>query len=108
MEKDEVTSKERVLAAMRHEQPNRTPLWHGVPKPEIMEGLLWHYGARDEEELLRAIGDDFRWAALLEWQGGPDEHPFGMPRWTPSRGRTRRSWPPPTRASAARPWRTAR
>ncbi len=80
MEKDEVTSKERVLAAMRHEQPNRTPLWHGVPKPEIMEGLLWHYGARDEEELLRAIGDDFRWAALLEWQGGPDEHPFGMPR----------------------------
>jgi uroporphyrinogen decarboxylase len=75
-----VTSKERVLAALKHKQPDHTPLWHGVPKKEVMDGLFQHYQVRDEEALLRAIGDDFRWAAECGWRHPErsDPWPFKM------------------------------
>lgn len=68
-----MTSKERVLAALAYGVQDRTPLWHGVPKQEIMTGLHEHFGTTDDETLLRTIGDDFRWI-----HGGQYNHPDGL------------------------------
>ena len=75
-----MTAKERVLAALAHRAPDRTPLWLGVPKTEAMEGLHAHYGTGgDGEALLRTIGDDFRWAGNYRWQDPDRDSPFAMP-----------------------------
>ncbi|NQU75657.1 MAG: hypothetical protein HQ546_04980 [Planctomycetes bacterium] len=74
-----MTSKERVLAALKHNWPDRTPLWHGVPTQEVMDGLFKYYGVHTEETLLRAIGDDFRWTAGLVWKDPDRPEPFQMP-----------------------------
>jgi hypothetical protein len=55
-----MVSKERVLAALERKSADRTPLWSGKPKEEIVESLLRFYEVRDWEALLRRIGDDFR------------------------------------------------
>jgi len=73
-----MTSKERVLSALKHRQPDRTPLWHGAPKEEIMKGLHAHYGTQDEESLLRAIGDDFRWVWGARYNHPDGRQPFEM------------------------------
>jgi len=73
-----------VLSALRHTTPDRTPLWHGVPKEEVMEGLHRHYGTRDEEDLLRAIGDDFRWILDYSYDHPDGLKPFDMPDAVPT------------------------
>ena len=74
-----MTHKDRVLTALNHQKPDRTPLWHGVPKCEVMENLLDHYDASDPEHLLRTIGDDFRWAGTFTWNHTEGRQPFEMP-----------------------------
>jgi uroporphyrinogen decarboxylase len=74
-----MTSKERVLAALAHRAPDRTPLWHGVPKPEIMQALHARYGTESDEDLLLRIGDDFRWAGTYRWHHPDGLQPFQMP-----------------------------
>ena len=54
-----MTSKDRVLAAIRHETPDRVPvdLW---AEPDVKTSLCRHLGLRDEEALLQRFGVDFR------------------------------------------------
>jgi len=56
-----MTSRERVLAAFAHQQPDRVPVNY-AGNPGITARLLRHYGlaADDYEGLLRALGVDFR------------------------------------------------
>ncbi len=51
-----MTSRERVLTACRHEEPDRVPLQTYLT-PEIRQQLNDHFGDRD---ILRALGVDFR------------------------------------------------
>ncbi len=54
-----MTSRERVLAALRHEQPDRTPcdFW---AEPPAMKRLFDHVGHGDKDRLLDALGVDVR------------------------------------------------
>jgi uroporphyrinogen decarboxylase len=54
-----MTSRERVLTALRHEQPDRTPrdFW---AEPPAWNRLLAHAGHDDKDELLDALGIDVR------------------------------------------------
>ena len=57
----EMTSKERVLAAFRHEEPDRVPVDYSS-NPGIDGRLKGHFGLApdDGEGLLDALGVDFR------------------------------------------------
>jgi uroporphyrinogen decarboxylase len=54
-----MTSRERVLTALRHEQPDRTPrdFW---AEPPAMKRLFDHVGYNDKDRLLDAMGVDVR------------------------------------------------
>jgi len=54
-----MTSRERVLAALRHEQPDRTPtdFW---AEPPTWNRLLAHVGYTDNDRLLDSLGADIR------------------------------------------------
>src|SRR5512137_2567252 len=54
-----MTSRERVLTALRHEQPDRTPrdFW---AEPPAWERLLEHLGHADKERVLGMLGVDVR------------------------------------------------
>jgi uroporphyrinogen decarboxylase len=54
-----MTSRERVLTALRHEQPDRTPrdFW---AEPPAWRRLLAHVGHDDKDQLLEALGIDVR------------------------------------------------
>ncbi len=54
-----MTSRERVLTALRHEQPDRTPcdFW---AEPPALNRLLAHLGFADKERLLAALAVDVR------------------------------------------------
>lgn len=54
-----MTSRERVLMALRHEQPDRTPrdFW---AEPPTLERLFQHVGHRDRDRLLEALEVDVR------------------------------------------------
>jgi uroporphyrinogen decarboxylase len=54
-----MTSRERVLAALRHQQPDRTPcdFW---AEPPTMRRLFDHVGHRDRDRLLELLGVDLR------------------------------------------------
>ncbi|MCY3018946.1 MAG: hypothetical protein NTW87_07960 [Planctomycetota bacterium] len=54
-----MTSRERVLAALRHEQPDRTPrdFW---AEPPTMRRLFAHVGHSDTDKLLDSLGVDVR------------------------------------------------
>ncbi|MBI5396915.1 MAG: hypothetical protein HZA91_16590 [Verrucomicrobia bacterium] len=54
-----MTSRERVLAALRHEQPDRTPrdFW---AEPPAMKRLFAHVGHSDKDRLLDSLGVDVR------------------------------------------------
>jgi len=56
-----MTPRERVLAAFRHEEPDRVPINY-IANPEIDERLKAHYGLApgDDEGLRQALGVDFR------------------------------------------------
>jgi hypothetical protein len=54
-----MTSRERVLAALRHEHPDRTPrdFW---AEPPALNRLFAHVGHNDKDRLLDALGVDLR------------------------------------------------
>lgn len=57
-----MTSRERVRMAMRHQQPDRAPLFYR-DIPEVRERLLRELGLTDDEALYRFLNIDFRWVA---------------------------------------------
>jgi uroporphyrinogen decarboxylase len=66
-----MTPKQRVQTAMRHERPDRVPLFYrDIPEVELR--LLADLGLQDREELLRHLDIDFRWVAP-EYIGPPLE-----------------------------------
>ena len=54
-----MTSRERVLAAFNHTEPDRVPAWLGA-SPEFRELARQHLGLPDDESLSVRLGDDFR------------------------------------------------
>lgn len=54
-----MTSRERVLAAFAHEEPDRVPCWCGA-SPEFITKAKRQLGLADDEELRVRLGDDFR------------------------------------------------
>jgi len=76
-----MTHKERVLAALERKTSDRTPLWSGSPKPETIGNLLKFYKVANWGEVLRLIGDDFRWTQGWRWN-----HPEAAPVFDPYAG----------------------
>lgn len=73
-----MTSKERVLIAFNHEEPDRVPAWCGASAEfwtKAKQALML-----DDEGLRRRFGDDFRriWPRLVG--GEPRTTPFGVRR----------------------------
>ena len=62
-----MTSRERVLTALAHQQPDRTPRDFWAEEP-TWNRLLAHVGRSDKEQLLRQLGIDLR---HLDAQGPP-------------------------------------
>ena len=75
-----MNSKQRVLTALAHKQPDRTPLWLGHPQPEVLANLQDYYGAADRESLLRVVGDDFRYADSYHWHAPNERWVFDFER----------------------------
>jgi uroporphyrinogen decarboxylase len=69
----EMTSKERVMAAFEHVEPDRTPAWLGA-SPEFREMLRNHLGLEDHESVSIYIGDDFR-RVYARYAGPPEFSP---------------------------------
>jgi uroporphyrinogen-III decarboxylase len=69
-----MTSRERVLAAFAHQEPDRVPCWLGA-SPEWMELAARQVGLPDEESLRVHLGDDLR--RVYSGYAGPDHaHPL--------------------------------
>lgn len=56
---DSMSSRERVLCAFDHEEPDRVPRWCGA-SPEFRDTAKRELGLADDEALSRRFGDDFR------------------------------------------------
>lgn len=54
-----MTSRERVLAAFEHREPDRVPLWYGADEG-VTQGLIELLQVPDEEALMRRLHIDFR------------------------------------------------
>ena len=54
-----MTSKERVLTAFEHGEPDRVPLWYGA-SDKLTAKLVRKCGVSDEEELMQRLHIDFR------------------------------------------------
>jgi uroporphyrinogen decarboxylase len=67
-----MTSRERVLTALKHERPDRTPrdFW---AEPPAWQRLLTHVGYEDKDALLDSLGIDVRHLDVP----APPEHPIG-------------------------------
>ena len=65
-----MTSKERVLTAFDHKEPDHVPAWLGAA-PETRELLIAHLGLENDEALSVYLGDDFR--RVYAKYAGPDE-----------------------------------
>lgn len=65
-----MTSKERVMVAFNHEEPDRVPAWCGAA-PEFREMIAAHLNLPDDESLSVYLGDDFR--RVYAAYNGPDE-----------------------------------
>ncbi len=52
-------SKERVLLAFEHNEPDRVPLWYGA-SDTLTQKIINYYSASDEEDLMRRLHIDFR------------------------------------------------
>jgi uroporphyrinogen decarboxylase len=80
-------SRERVLAALSHREPDRVPIDYWAA-PEVSAGLRSRYGFASQEELLDHFGVDFRYIEGPRYIGPePRVHPdgavedhFGVPR----------------------------
>jgi len=55
---ERLTPRERVLTALAHEKPDRTPLFLWA-RPEIHEKLKQHFNTESQEEVNRALGIDW-------------------------------------------------
>ena len=60
-----MTSRERVLTALAFEEPDRVPVDYKVRR-DVSERLAAHVGARDQEDLQRRLGIDFRGVSVRE------------------------------------------
>jgi hypothetical protein len=54
-----MTSRERVLAAFAHVEPDIVPRWCGA-SPEFLAKARWQLNLPDDESFFVRIGDDFR------------------------------------------------
>jgi len=54
-----MNSRERVLTALAHQQPDRVPVDIGAT-PEVWAKILLHFGTEDREVVLRRLGVDLR------------------------------------------------
>ncbi len=66
-----MTSKERVMLAFQHRQPDRVPVWCGA-SPEFIRKAMVHLGLTDAESVYKRFGDDFR--RVYGVYAGPKEH----------------------------------
>ena len=55
-----MTPRQRVLTALRHERPDRVPLFYR-DVPEVRTRLMAHFGCQTFDELLACLDVDFRW-----------------------------------------------
>ena len=69
-----MTSRERVLTAFSHREPDRVPAWCGA-SPEFRELARRHLGLPDDESLSLHLGDDFR--RVYARYAGPDHRSPG-------------------------------
>ena len=73
-----MTSRERVLAAFAHEEPDRVPVWCGA-SPEFTAKAKARLGVTSTEGLLIRFGDDFR-RVTAPYAGPAERHPsLGLP-----------------------------
>ena len=77
-----MTHRERVLTAMRREEPDRAPLFYR-DVPEVDSRLQEDLGLKDREELLRHFDIDFRWV---------EPEYIGPPLFDEATGRRRDIW----------------
>lgn len=68
-----MSSKERVLTAFAHREPDHVPCWLGA-SPEWKTLARDYLGVADDEALLRYIGDDFR-RVFSTYVGPPERSP---------------------------------
>lgn len=66
-----MTSKERVMLAFQHKQPDRVPLWCGA-SPEFIQKSMKYLETQDEESVYKRFNDDFR--RVFAFYDGPKEH----------------------------------
>jgi uroporphyrinogen decarboxylase len=66
-----MTSRERVLAAFAHEEPDRVPAWLGA-SPEFRDLARRHLGLATDEDFSLLVGDDFR--RVYAQYAGPARH----------------------------------
>ena len=59
-----MNSKERFTAAVNRRGYDRIPVKH-EGTPEINQALMGHFGLSNMEQLLRVVGDDFRYAEAV-------------------------------------------
>ena len=69
----QLTSRQRVLTAFGHQEPDHVPCWLGA-SPEWKELARQHLGLADDESLLGYLGDDFR-RVHSRYAGPSDTHP---------------------------------
>ena len=73
-----MTSRERVLAAFAHEEPDRVPAWCGA-SPEFITKAKAHLRIESTEDLFIRFGDDFR-RVTAPYAGPAHRHPsLGLP-----------------------------
>ena len=76
-----MTSRERVLAAFAHEEPDRVPVWCGA-SPEFIAKAKARLGIASTEDLFIRFGDDFR-RVTAPYAGPRHRHPsLGLPEGT--------------------------
>lgn len=68
-----MTSRERVLTAFEHEEPDHVPCWMGA-SPEFRQLMRDHLGLADDEALNVYVGDDFR-RVYARYNGPPEFSP---------------------------------
>jgi uroporphyrinogen-III decarboxylase len=68
-----MTSRERVLAAFEHEEPDHVPAWLGAA-PETRQMMVDHLGLESDEALSVYLGDDFR-RVYAKYDGPAEFHP---------------------------------
>ena len=61
-----LSSKERFLRTIAHEEVDRPCTWMGIPDPRAYPGLFTHFGVRSIPELITQLNDDI-WPVELPY-----------------------------------------